>query len=358
MFKTLMTAALTAGVLSTSAMAVQAQTIRTLIVQEDDEKDSLPRGGRIQRAVLNSFNAALTGPNEAELLRNFGIDGIDVYDEVSLTLPYDEQGRARRNIQELISVVRTIRNPRIDIVVPYTLYVKAVDNRYDRITRLQMALSYRALDVRSGRYLGGDNIDIDTDGIPMTGCAAGPKPERHCVIEFVNRFAERLVQDASVELARQIASMAAGYGSKDASYGGAATTNSAYADDAGKPVDGEPPLKDDYAAVGGDRGGDWRGGRSRACQNRPTEFRVAFKGMSRRDIRFLTEQMDMWPCRLSIDLDDASPSQAAYVYKVRANEAQLCRSLELSLEFMGVLGQCSTQGRNGIIVQATRLRRN
>ena len=166
MLKSLLTAAMTVGVLSASGMAASAEPIRTLIVQEDDEKDALPRGGRIQRAILNAFNAGLSAPNAARLYDRYGIDGIDVYDEVSLTLPYDEQGRSRRNIQELISVVRTIRNPRMDIVVPYTLYVKAVDNRYDRITRLQMSLSYRALDVRNGRYIAGDNIDIDTGWHP------------------------------------------------------------------------------------------------------------------------------------------------------------------------------------------------
>ena len=355
MFKTLLTAALAAGVMSAGTVAASATPIRALIVQEDDERDAAPRGGRIQRAILNAFNAALSAPSAARLYDRYGIDGIDVYDEVSLTLPYDEQGRSRRNIQELISVVRTIRNPRMDIVVPYTLYVKAVDNRYDRITRLQMSLTYRALDVRNGRYIAGDNIDIDTDGIPLTGCAAGPKPDRHCVIEFVNREGERLVRDAAVQLATQFAAqVSSAYGSATSG-----VSTSGYSDDAGKPVG---DIGDDIAAD--DKGGNYGSTTGayaavdRVCSRRPTEFLVTFENLSRRDIRFLTEQMDSWPCRLAIDLNDASPSQASYVYKVRANEAQLCRSLEISLEFMGINGSCNTRGRNELVVDAIPLRRN
>ena len=174
------------------------------------------------------------------------------------------------------------------------------------------------------------------------------------MIEFVNREGERLVRDAAVALAQQFAAqVAAAYANE---YGGA-KVDDGYADDAGKPVDGAEGIVEDETAKADTGYGDWRP-KHRGCKRRPTEFKVTFENLSRRDIRFLTEQMDNWPCRLAIDLDNASPSQASYVYKVRANEAQLCRSLEISLEFMGLVGSCNTRGRNELVVDVVPLRRN
>jgi len=316
-----------------------AQTIRMLIMQKDHDPASLKRGSRIQRGVLNAFNQALNAPSAADLQRRYGIGGIDVYDEVALTLPFDSQGRTRRSQQELLSVVRKLRNPRIDVILLYTLYARAVKEKFIEVNSLQMSMSYRVLDVRSGRFLGGDNVDIDPSGVPFPGCAGGKSPDPHCVAEFVSGQAERLVRDAGVTIATQLAAMI------------------------GK--------RDDRSSVGQDRrtadnrdpisGGTGRYSKDhirRVCRAFPTEFQITFRGLAKRDVRYISEQMDAWPCRIDIGLSQSSASESSYIYKVRADEAKLKHTLEQTLEFIGIAGNIETRGRNTILVKAIPLRRN
>src|SRR5690606_26190214 len=70
---------------------------------------------------------------------------MDVYDETSLSVDWYPQGRKRRADPELVSLAREIRNPRLDVLVLYTLHAKAVDRHaMPGVTALHMALSYRA----------------------------------------------------------------------------------------------------------------------------------------------------------------------------------------------------------------------
>ncbi|MEM8627459.1 MAG: hypothetical protein AAGF32_05915 [Pseudomonadota bacterium] len=109
------------------AAAAQAQTIKVLLVQEDSDKASLSRSNRIQRAVLNTFNDALNGPAYRDAIRRKGISGMDVYDETAVSLNFYQQDRSRRRDEELIALSRQIRNPRMDVLVLYTLYARGSD---------------------------------------------------------------------------------------------------------------------------------------------------------------------------------------------------------------------------------------
>lgn len=173
--------------------AANAQTVKVLVAQEDWDRYSIERNNRIQRNVLNTWNNTLNSPAVLRQMKQYGIEGLDVYDETAVTLKFYNQDRTRRRDAELISLARQIRNPRIDVVVLYTLYARAVEAPYTKATKLLTSMSYRALDVRSGRFFGGDNLEIDPDGVVMTGCAtkrAGVNPDRHCVKEFVSRYGE------------------------------------------------------------------------------------------------------------------------------------------------------------------------
>lgn len=343
MLKKFLAIAAALGLAATAVPAAEATTVKILVMQSDKDTESLRRNSRIQNAVLTAFNQGLSAPTASDIFERYGIEGLDVYDEVRLTLPFDTQNRIRRSDQELLTVLDGIRSPRLDIVVLYTIYAKAVKANHAEYTLLQMSLNYRALDVRSGQFLGGDNLDVDTRGIPMTGCAAGSNADSHCVKEFVAEHGQRLVQDASVTLATQVAAMIGPHAGQRKS------ADSRIDDTRGS-------SKDDYAS--GEREEDLDTRTNRVCRDFPRQFRVTFQGLTKRDVRYVTERMDEWPCRIDIGLEERSASRASYTYKVRADEAKLARNLEMTLEFIGIDGDVTTSGRNELIVKAKPLRHN
>jgi len=352
MLKKLMIGAAAAATFVAGPVAAEAQTIKVLVAQEDWDKDSLERNNRIQRAVLNTWNSTLNAPAVLRQMKRYGIDGLDVYDETAVTLKFYDQDRKRRRDAELISLARQIKNPRIDVVVLYTLYARAVKEPYTNLTKLLTSMSYRAIDTRSGRFFGGDNLDVDPDGVVMTGCATainGVKPDRHCVKEFVSRHGERLARDAGNALALRLSALLGQqYGNKE---GYAADTNDKLGDADGY-KDG-----DSAAGEGGLKVGNSVGGR---CKNIPTTFIVEYQGFSPRQKSLIEANMSNWRCGLDLDAsaNGSSLSNAAYEYKTRLNEGQLIRQIRLMSDLMGVVTEIRNQGRNTIEIRAIGLREN
>ena len=275
-------------------------------------------------------------------LREFGITGIDVYDETALTLTFYGPDRQRRSDEELISLVRTVQNPPMDVMVPYTIYARAVTDPYTSIVKLQMSLNYRALDVRSGRFLGGDNLDIDTAGVPFTGCAAGlagTQADPHCVKEFVSANGERLARNAGNKLALQIgALLGPSYGGVGNAATGGAQQNAA--------VDATAPSGGTSVGV------------SDGCANLPTTYAITFRGFDQRQMNAVEEYMAFWSCAIDLDVSDSDFSEITYVYKTRASEQRMLRNIRLMMELMGQIAEPTTQGSNQIVVEALNLRSN
>jgi hypothetical protein len=191
---------------------------------------------------------------------------------------------------------------------------------------LQMAMNYRALDIRSGRVLGGDNLDLNQDGEPMTGCAAAVgqnTPDRHCVKEFVAEKAERLVRDAGNTLATQLAALSRGVCKSDTQ---------------------------DVAANEDRPGGN--------CETRPQSYLVSFRNITAGDIAQIVKRMKEWSCAIDLGLENSSPSEASYSYKVRANDVLLRRNLEMTMTQLGLQGGVETRGSNELLVKAIPIRRD
>ncbi len=351
MLKKLMLGVAAAATLAAAPVAAQAQTIKVLVAQEDWDKDSLERNNRIQRNVLNTWNSTLNSPAVLRQMKRYGIDGLDVYDETAVTLKFYGQDRTRRRDEELISLARQIKNPRIDVVVLYSLYARAVKGPYTGATKLLTSMSYRAIDTRSGRFFGGDNLDIDPDGVIMTGCAIalnGVGPDRHCVKEFVSRYGERLARDSGNALALRLgALLGQQYGDK-----------TAYAEDTNDKLGDADGYKGDDAGDGESltvaKSGIGR------CKNIPTTFIVEYQGFSPRQKNLIEANMSNWRCGLDLDaaVGGSSLSNAAYEYKTRLNEGQLIRQVRLMTELMGIVAEIRNQGRNTIEVRAIGLRGN
>lgn len=329
------------SVMSLSANVASAATIKVMVAQEDWDKTSLRRNSRIQNAIMNVFNQTLNAPVYQNILRKYGVNGMDVYDETALTIRFYRQDRTRRRDEELITLARQIK---MDVLTMYTIYAKAVKDPYTSVAKLQMALNYRALDVKSGRYLGGDNLDIDTSGVIFTGCAAGldnQKPDAHCVTEFVADNAEKLARDAGNKLALQLAALVG------KQYGGSRSGN--YDPDAGKIIE---------------RGGDDRiayenrGPRSRACANIPTTFNVNFIGFSQKQINYIEKNMAFWKCVIDTDVVKSSFSNITFEYKTRANQQRVIRNIRILMELMGLVADPVSKGSNEIQVEALTLREN
>jgi len=333
-----------------AAGAAEAQTIKVLVLQEDWDTTSLRRNNRIQRAVLNTWQQTLNAPAYQGMLKRYGIGGMDVYDETGLGLDFYGPDRSRRSDEELIRFAEQVRNPTIDIVVLYTLYAKAVKDPYTHVSKLLMSMSYRALDVKSKRYFGGDNIDIDRDGIPLIGCATALKnvgPDEHCVKEFVSTYGERLARDAGNALSLRLAALIG------QTYGGGAGGGAYDPDDNSKIGDADgyqPEGSGGYASTAPKK--------VHGCPNIPTTFIVTYEGFSQKQMTFVENNMSQWRCALDLDAVGQSFANATYEYKTKANIGQTMRNIRLMLELTGVTAEVKNQSQNEIVVRAFGLRNN
>jgi len=337
-----------------AASAAEAQTIKVLVLQEDWDKTSLRRNNRIQRAVLNTWQQTLHAPAYQNMIKRYGIAGMDVYDETGVGLDFYGPDRSRRSDEELIRFSEQVSNPTIDVVVLYTLYAKAVADPYTHVKKLLMSMSYRALDVKSKRFFGGDNIDIDRDGIPLLGCATQLKhvgPDAHCVKEFVSTYGERLARDAGNALSLRLAALIGQqYGHSDPNY--APDDNSKIGDaDGYQPDGGVDTGGQDYASVG-------HGGALKGCPNIPVTFIITYEGFSQRQMTFVENNMSQWRCALDLDAVGQSFANASYEYKTKANIGQTMRNIRLMLELAGVTAEVKNQSGNEILVRAFGVRYN
>lgn len=324
-----------ASVLVGCGTAFAQPTINVMVVQEDSDPDSLARSNRIQNATLNAFNQALNAPAYQSLLAQYGISGMDVYDETATTLDFYGQDRQRRTDQELISLSRLIETPRLDVLVPYVLYARAVEDPYTKVAQLHMSMSYRALSVRDGRFLGGDNIDLDSTGVLFTGCAAGlagTRADPHCVKEFVSANGEKLARNAGNKLAIQLAALLGPIAPiQPAATGTALATSPALA-----------------PAVGSGDG----------CDNLPTTYKITFTGFEQRALTAIEQNMAFWSCVMDTNVTDSEFASMTYSYKTRASEQRLLRNIRLVSELVGVVSEAKTEGNNAIVVEALGIRTN
>ncbi len=350
------TALAIAAVVASSAVAFASPTVKVLVAQEDWDKHSLKRNSRIQNAILNAFNATLNAPAYKSYIKKYGLEGLDVYDETAVTLDFYHPDRVRRSDEELIALSRQIKNPPINVLTLYTVYAKAVTDPYTKIAKLQMSLNYRVLDVRSGRFLGGDNLDIDTSGVPFTGCAAGlygQAPDPHCVAEFVAEHGERLARDAGNKLAIQLAALVGPhYGNAPVAVVEIPAVDGEVVEAPakhGEVVEGETVVEEVIVA---------KPKYSKVCANIPTTFLITFRGFGQKHVNFIEENMAHWKCVLHLDTVDSSFSQVTYEYKTRADAVRILRNIRLMSELMGLIVDPKTEGRNEIVVTALPLRHN
>jgi hypothetical protein len=340
MLRTLFAAAFAAGAVTLAPHAAQAQTVDIIVLQSDQDPNSLERGTQIQNAMLIEFQKVLNSPNVISYMRQFGIQGMDVADEKAVIVanPGYDTTRTRRSDEELLTLVRQIPNQDFDATVLYTIYARAVPDPYTRISLLQATLQYRVIG-RDGRFLGGDNMALDTTGIPITGCAAavaGQAPDPLCVRQLVSENVGRLAQDAANKIALQLAAL----------IGQGGDYSSAPAD----PINA--PIRDPQYSPGLSQS---TGG---PCANLPATYVISFEGVEGRQKNAIEEFMASWVCAENLEVVDDSFTTITYRYKTTADRGRILRNIRQMADMMGILVETGLRGQNEIQVETIGLRRN
>lgn len=156
-----------------------------LVMIEDSDKDTVPRDSRVHRNVISGMNDRMNG--RGYRVYDEQAVGIDGYREMSAS------DRVRRTDQELIIVANSVAQPPIDVMIVYEAF--ASTDKLDFATFARLRLAGRALDPRSGRFLGSfEVISPDTYKLPVD-CS------RECLLENLSEEG----RDMGIELADVLA---------------------------------------------------------------------------------------------------------------------------------------------------------
>jgi hypothetical protein len=169
-------------------LAVAGEQPNLLIVGEDADHDTVPRGSRIFNRVL----AALTSDMQ-EL-------GFKVYNETAVAMDITNPGRVRRTDAELISVAQHIQQPPIDAIVAFQIYASVQQNAYSDIKDLRVRIAGRMLQVHTGKALGNFEVAVgprDLKPLPVN-C------NRDCILEHVGNQAKPIAHEVGIVLARKL----------------------------------------------------------------------------------------------------------------------------------------------------------
>ncbi len=165
------------------AVAQLAPAPNVLVLNEDADRDTVPRNSRVSRQVLQ------------EVQNQFNQAGYRTFDETAIGLDYFAENRTRRPRGELLRIARAVDTP-IDLAVVYAIHA-SVHNR-DFMVEAAMRIEGEMIDVGSGQWLGSFSVEADeTFKLPID-CA------RECVLEAMAGRARPLGRDLGRALVRMI----------------------------------------------------------------------------------------------------------------------------------------------------------
>lgn len=299
----LLSAAMLAVAALLAAEHAAAQTKPNIVVMsEDADEDTVPRGNRIFNRVIR------------ELAEVMNVHGYNVYDETSVTKGFTQPGRVRRRDAEIIDVARAVQTPPLDVIAVFQIYASATKSTVSDIVRPNIRIPSRLLNVRTGQQIAAFEVaGLELAPLPQ-GC------DRECLLERVGGEA-RLVAN---ELAQALTLKLSGF-----------ILPARGAGAVGEPT---PPLSGSVTALV-PRGGDGQG-----CANLPTAFVIRLNGFSTSEVQAIEEYLRAFGCYLHHRPVRATVSQAEYWYETRADSARLNRNMKLMLEHMSTAGQVSFAG--------------
>ncbi|RVU12548.1 hypothetical protein [Methylobacterium oryzihabitans] len=305
---TILAAALACLVGPTAALAQPKPNL--VVMGEDADEDSVPRGNRIVQRVI------------AELSETMNLRGYNVYDETAVAMGFTQPNRVRRRDAELIEVARAVSNPPLDVVAIFQVYASATKSAYSDIVRPEVRIPGRLLNVRTGQSLGAFEVaGVQLPPLPQ-GC------DRECLLERVGAEAKTIAADVAAALTAKLDGVVAPRRA-----------------DAAPPAPGglAPALPAGPAAAG------------EPCGGLPTAYTVRLSGFSPQEVQAVEEYMAAFRCYEHHRPVRASGAGAEYWYETRSDSARLGRNLRLMLEHMSAPGQVQFSGNTFVLSRvATR----
>lgn len=308
-------ALLSLGLLGLAAPALAQAKPNVVVMGEDADEDSVPRGNRIFQRVI------------AELAETMNLRGYNVYDETAVAMGFTQPNRVRRRDAELIEVARAVQNPPLDVVAVFQIYASASKSGYSDIVRPEVRIPGRLLNVRTGQSLGSFEVaGVQLPPLPQ-GC------DRDCLLERVGAEAKGIAGDVAAALTAKLDGVVAPRRGADA----------------GPVLDGAPGAPPPSpGAVAAAPGGE-------ACGGLPTAYSVKLNGFSAQEVQAAEEYMAAFRCYEHHRPVRASGASAEYWYETRSDSARLGRNLRLMLEHMSAPGQVQFSGNTFVISRvATR----
>lgn len=319
---TRLTLAAFAALLSLAAAApATAQTRPNIVVMgEDADEDSVPRGNRIFQRVVT------------ELGETMNVRGYNVYDETAVAMGFTQPGRVRRRDAELIDVARSIQNPPVDVIAVFQIYASAQKSMYSDIVRPEVRIPGRLLNVRTGQAVGSFEVSgLQLPPLPQ-GC------DRECLLEKVGAEARTLATDLAAALTSKLDGFVAPPRARGGG-GSAALTDPAPAGTA--PATG-------VSGVGASAAGE-------SCGGLPTAYVIRLNGFAPQETQAVEEYMSAFRCYEHHRPVRSGAGSAEYWYETRSDSARLNRNLRLMLEHMNAPGQVSFSGNTFVVSKvATR----
>ncbi len=297
-----------------------------MIVGEDADKDTIPRGNRnfnrIERAVAEQLVAR----------------GFKVFDETAITMNVLPQGGVRRQLPELIETAKLAQAP-IDVIVVFQIYASvrpllAVRDTFKPFIRIDG----RMIRVRGGQDLGGYEFGSDIDFPPLPGVCVNGEPPRECLLESFGNEARLIGSSVGNALATKLA----GYLRADF--------------DPGLPP--PPPGVIPGGPVVGGPGPVVVAPGPVPVEGRPicdgmdgTPYVLRIRDFDGPELNRLEEAFTGFACYEHHRVVRSQPGLTDYWYETRAGQARLTRNLRFVLEYMNLPGTVSVTADNVIIVE-------
>jgi hypothetical protein len=303
--------AATLGLLALSAISPAtaqdnpAKKVNVLIVSEDNDTETVPRGNRM-------FNRVIATLQETLNVRYF-----QVYDENSVAASFTQPGKVRRSDVEMIEIARAVRPP-MDVLIVFQVYASARKANDSDIVRPEIRIPGRILDLRSGQAVG--NFEVGGFELP-------PLPrncDRECLLEKVGDEARIL----GTNLAGALGDKLEGFIKVEPAAAPAAPVQST--------VDPKEEALDQPAPVAT--------APASGCVGFPTTYSVSLEGFLSEEIGQMEELMDLFRCRTDIRRVRGSGNFAEYSYGTRLDTTKLDRNLRQALDFLGIKGEVVLSG--------------
>lgn len=279
-------AAIVLSGLTWSTAAVADEQPNILIMGEDADLDTVPRGSRIFNRVLR----ALEGEMQAL--------GFRVYDETAVSMGITEVNRVRRSDAELLTIAERVPDVPIDVVTVFEIYASVDDNAYADIRDLRVRIPGRLLNVATGEALANYEVSYETGELPPLP----PNCDRDCVLEHVGEQAQRVAADLGAVLAT-------------------------YLDYLAPPPDGGYEINE----TAGDAVTN-----EATCDALMTAYTITFRHFEPEEVNLIEEYLVSFSGYDHHRPTRSSMSETTYWYETCSEAARLQRNLRMLIETMGV----------------------